>query len=210
MTIDAQPAPDPYRAWLGVRETDRPLNAYQLLSLDPLEDDAESIRRAASRKRGALLSRRGYVPPRIWEQIYSEVEEAARVLLDPELKASYDSTLRMSADSQLPMQNTGAMAQRGGGTRWSAPAAKPPTCLRGSSVPAAASRSGNLASIAAPPARRANDSAATAAPTWPPPSTSKPSSSKCTCSPSSNCRPKAAMRRPWPCWPRSPAPPTPG
>ena len=91
------------------------MNAYQLLCLEPLEDDAESISRAASRKRGAMLCRRGYVSERIWEQIYSEVEEAVRVLLDPELKASYDSTLRMSADSQLPMQNSGAMMQRGGG-----------------------------------------------------------------------------------------------
>ena len=36
---------DVYRDWLGIKETERPLNFYQLLRLKPFEDDQDRVRR---------------------------------------------------------------------------------------------------------------------------------------------------------------------
>ncbi len=85
---------DPYRAWLDVREVRRPLNAYELLGIRTLEDDQEAIRAAASRKRAALLAHRPAAPPEIWNQVYSELEQAAQTLLDADRKQAYDTALK--------------------------------------------------------------------------------------------------------------------
>ena len=36
---------DVYREWLGIKETERPLNYYQLLRLKLFEDDQDRVRR---------------------------------------------------------------------------------------------------------------------------------------------------------------------
>lgn len=96
--IDMSTGFDPYRAWLGVHEVRRPLNAYELLGLSSLEDDPELIRASVGLKRAALLSRRDEAPAEVWDQLYCEIEEAARVLLDPERKTAYDLAVQMPPD----------------------------------------------------------------------------------------------------------------
>ncbi len=86
---------DPYRAWLGVREVHRPLTAYQLLGLAPLEEDDQAIRTAAGIQRMALHAHRFEAPPEVWDQVHSELEEAVAILLDPDRKTAYDVTLRL-------------------------------------------------------------------------------------------------------------------
>lgn len=90
---------DPYRAWLDVSEMRRPLTAYQLLDLAPLEDDIEAIHEAAGQKRAALESYRDEAPPEIWLQVHDELEEAVSVLLDPDRKVAYDLALQPSKHS---------------------------------------------------------------------------------------------------------------
>jgi len=97
MNATAVQKSDPYRAWLNVRETHRPLNAYQLLGLPPLESNPEKIRSAASRQRAALDTHRGEAHTAAWRRVRSELEEAAGTLLDPDRKAAYDERLQSSA-----------------------------------------------------------------------------------------------------------------
>ena len=73
---------DPYRAWLDVDELHRPLNAYELLGLEPLEQDLDAIHEAANRKRAALELHRYDAPPEIWQQVHHEVEAAVGILFD--------------------------------------------------------------------------------------------------------------------------------
>ena len=91
--IDSPVGFDPYRAWLGVREVRRPLNAYQLLSLPSGEEDVETIHAAASVKRAALLAHREEAVPEIWAQIFEELEAAIELLVDADKKAAYDLSL---------------------------------------------------------------------------------------------------------------------
>jgi len=121
-TSSATPGFDPYRAWLNVRDVRRPLNAYQLLELAPLEDDAEVIRQAAGRKRAALEAHRREAPAMIWQQISGELEEAIRVLLDPDRKLFYDQVLEQArnnhhdpAPSHDPFSQPGAVTDRTNG-----------------------------------------------------------------------------------------------
>ncbi len=43
--MDSEKSLDVYRDWLGIKETDRPLNYYQLLRLTQFEDDQDRVRR---------------------------------------------------------------------------------------------------------------------------------------------------------------------
>lgn len=97
---------DPYSAWLDVCEMRRPLTAYQLLDLAPLEDDLEAIRDAVGQKRAALESHRDEAPPEIWWQVHDELEEAVSILFDPDKKAAYD--LALQPPKQSPKQSHAA------------------------------------------------------------------------------------------------------
>ncbi len=97
---------DPYRAWLNVREVHRPLTAYQLLGLKPLEDDVQAIRAAAGIQRMALQAHRFEAAQEVWEQIQSELEEAIAILLDPDRKTAYDVTLRLQDAPEIAPQGS--------------------------------------------------------------------------------------------------------
>lgn len=107
MAIEIAAGFDPYRAWLNVREVRRPLNAYQLLGLRPLEEESEKIRAAARRQRAAIEARRHDAPPEVWQQVRSELEEAVRILLDEEQKAAYDLTLQEQGGNGQPSRSSG-------------------------------------------------------------------------------------------------------
>jgi type IV pilus assembly protein PilM len=107
MAIEIAAGFDPYRAWLNVREVRRPLNAYQLLGLRPLEEEQEKIRAAARRQRAAIEARRHDAPPEVWQQVRSELEEAVRILLDEDQKAAYDLTLQEQGGNGEPVRSSG-------------------------------------------------------------------------------------------------------
>jgi type IV pilus assembly protein PilM len=100
-TPDGAPGLDPYRAWLDIRELHRPLNAYQLLDLSPLEADVTAIRVAAARQKAAMELRRAEAPPSVWKKVYREIETASDILLDPVRKVAYDRSLQ-SAEQAVP------------------------------------------------------------------------------------------------------------
>jgi len=84
---------DVYRDWLGITETARPLNFYQLLRLETFEDDMATIR-ARYRKMNAHV--RKYATGDYAEQSQDLLNELARAMLcltDLQRKREYDITL---------------------------------------------------------------------------------------------------------------------
>jgi len=106
---------DPYRAWLNVRVVHRPLNAYQLLGLPAFEDDVDRIRAAAKMQRVAMQAHRFESSPEIWENVNAELEEAIRILVDPDQKTAYDVHLRLHEEEidKTPPMLLGALPNRG-------------------------------------------------------------------------------------------------
>ncbi len=84
---------DPYRDWLGIQETDRPLSHYQLLRLKPFEDGAAKIH-SHYRKMNAHVRKfaAGEHADRS-QEILNELAKAMLCLTDSQRKQAYDSTL---------------------------------------------------------------------------------------------------------------------
>lgn len=90
---------DPYISWLGIRQTDRPLNHYQLLGIDELEEDLRVIEAAAERQVDHV-QRYQYGPyERHALQLLAELEEARTCLLHAASKSAYDAQLIRQATS---------------------------------------------------------------------------------------------------------------
>lgn len=88
---------DVYKEWLGIEETARPLNYYQLLKLKPFEDDTAAIR-ASYRKLNALV--RTYATGEYGQrsqELLNELAKAMLCLTDGVRKREYDASLGRSA-----------------------------------------------------------------------------------------------------------------
>lgn len=84
---------DVYRDWLGITETVRPLNHYQLLRLEMFEDTADKIR-AHYRKMNEHV--RKYATGEFSEQSQSLLNQLAKAMLcltDTQRKREYDASL---------------------------------------------------------------------------------------------------------------------
>ncbi len=84
---------DVYRDWLGIKDTNRPLNYYQLLRLKMFEDDVAKIRQHY-RKLNAHV--RKFATGQYWEESQRLLNELARAMLtltDQKRKAEYDASL---------------------------------------------------------------------------------------------------------------------
>jgi hypothetical protein len=84
---------DVYRDWLGITETARPLNYYQLLRLKPFEDNTEQVR-AHYRKMNAHV--RKYAAGEFADasqKLLNELAKAMLCLTDVQRKREYDATL---------------------------------------------------------------------------------------------------------------------
>ena len=93
MTVEALDF-DPYRLWLNIAESQRPLSPYQLLAITPLEADANRIRAGYLRQQSAMLLHVEKADPVVWESISREIEDAYTLLCDPERKAVLDAGIR--------------------------------------------------------------------------------------------------------------------
>ncbi|MEX0711059.1 MAG: hypothetical protein WD278_01840, partial [Pirellulales bacterium] len=83
---------DVYREWLGIRESARPLNYYQLLRLKPFEDDPAKVR-GNYRKMNAHV--RKYAAGEYGAQsqeLLNELAKAMLVLTDTVRKTEYDAS----------------------------------------------------------------------------------------------------------------------
>ncbi len=85
---------DPYVTWLQVSAPQRPLNAYQILGLEPLDDNLARIRGSITRQRERLLAQRPQADPETWQQINDELEEAIAIMLSGERRAVLDATIK--------------------------------------------------------------------------------------------------------------------
>jgi Tfp pilus assembly PilM family ATPase len=98
MTIAAEALDfDPYRVWLNITESQRPLSPYQLLAIVPLEADANRIRAGYLRQQSAMLMHADKADPQVWEALNGEIEAAFTLLCDPEQKAVLDAAIRRKA-----------------------------------------------------------------------------------------------------------------
>jgi len=90
---------DPYRKWLGIRATERPLNHYQLLGLEPFEDDTETISNAADQRIAFVrtLSLSDYAD--LTQRVLNELAAAKVCLLSRDLKGAYDRLLRARVET---------------------------------------------------------------------------------------------------------------
>lgn len=88
---------DVYKEWLGIEETARPLNYYQLLKLKQFEDDTAAIR-ASYRKLNALVRTyaTGEYGPRS-QELLNELARAMLCLTDEVRKREYDASLGRTA-----------------------------------------------------------------------------------------------------------------
>lgn len=101
---------DPYRTWLGIQDSDRPLNPYQLLALKPLEADQAKIRAAYQLQVAALSRQNVEKDPTLWEEIQREVDEAFALLADSEQKAMLDAAIRRRGGESHPANPAGSAA----------------------------------------------------------------------------------------------------
>ena len=69
---------DVYRDWLGIEETARPLNHYQLLRLRPFEDDTSKYPQRYRKMTGHV---RTFVPPEHAEQAQKLIQEVVGAML---------------------------------------------------------------------------------------------------------------------------------
>lgn len=95
---------DPYSEWLGIPAEQRPPNLYQLVGVPSFEKDYDIIASACDQR---MLHLRTFSasPQRDYaERLQNEISSARVTLLNPRLKAGYDSTLRAQ---QLPHSEPG-------------------------------------------------------------------------------------------------------
>ncbi|MFH5806775.1 family 16 glycoside hydrolase [Alienimonas sp. DA493] len=81
---------DPYRKWLGIPPHRRPPTYYDLLGIDPGEDDPETIEAAAARRKAFLRAEFGGTRDDLARQLTYEIEEARFGLQDPRMRAQHD------------------------------------------------------------------------------------------------------------------------
>ena len=91
--MDSEKTLDVYRDWLGIKETDRPLDYYQLLRLKRFEDDQDRVRRHYRKMHNHA---RKYATGDFSEASQELLNELARAMLcltDIRRKKEYDASL---------------------------------------------------------------------------------------------------------------------
>src|SRR5207248_2063069 len=84
---------DVYSNWLGITETVRPLNYYQLLRLKVFEDDANQVRTHYQQMNGRV---RKYLASAHAEKAHALLDELSKAMLcltDSRKKSEYDASL---------------------------------------------------------------------------------------------------------------------
>ncbi len=84
---------NPYHEWLGLDRSLGQPNYYQLLGLDPAEQNTQRIAQAASRAMAQVRSCRPGPRGAQWAKLLEEVTAAASCLSDPLRRAEYDRQL---------------------------------------------------------------------------------------------------------------------
>ena len=91
---------DPYQSWLHISPQDQPPNLYQLLGLDEFESNPVLIEGMAKQRIGFLLQLQTPEHYGLAQRLISEINNAKKVLLDPQLKRGYDAVLH--SENNIP------------------------------------------------------------------------------------------------------------
>ncbi|HTN76321.1 MAG TPA: serine/threonine-protein kinase [Pirellulaceae bacterium] len=94
MSNDVADTFDPYYKWLGIPTEQRPPNLYQLVGVQLFEKDFDVIANACDQRMSHLRTFSNSQHRDHAEKLLNEVSSARVTLLNPRLKAGYDSTLR--------------------------------------------------------------------------------------------------------------------
>ena len=108
MSTEVQPDFDPYYKWLGIPTDQRPPNFYQLVGVQLFEKDFDVISSACDQRMAHLRTFSTGQNRDLAEQLLNEVSAARVTLLNPRLKAGYDSNLR----AKYPPPGQGGIASR--------------------------------------------------------------------------------------------------
>ncbi len=84
---------DAYRKWLGISSKRRPPTYYDLLGIEPGENDHDVIISAIQQRRAFIRSKKGEGYDGQVRTILGQFDEAASTLLVPEFKNAYDRQL---------------------------------------------------------------------------------------------------------------------
>ncbi len=85
---------DPYLKWLGIRDPERPPNHYRLLGIDLFESDPDVIATAADRQMAHIRRYQSGRHAQVSQDLLNELAAAKLLLLNPEKKAVYDTSLQ--------------------------------------------------------------------------------------------------------------------
>lgn len=94
----AQPAFDPYRDWLGITDAQRPLNYYQLLRLEPFEDETAKIRGNYHQLNMHVRRQLAGKAAEVAHRLLVELTKAMLCLTDTRRKAEYDVSIGRSTE----------------------------------------------------------------------------------------------------------------
>jgi serine/threonine protein kinase len=108
MSTDLQNDFDPYYKWLGIPLEQRPPTLYQLAGIQQFEKDFEVIGNACDQRMAHLRTFATSQNRDVAEQLLNEISAARVTLLNPRLKAGYDSSLR----SKYPPAHESGIASR--------------------------------------------------------------------------------------------------
>lgn len=108
MSSDVQHDFDPYYKWLGIPAEQRPPTLYQLVGVQMFEKDYDVITNACDQRMTHLRTFAMSQHRELAEQLLNEVSAARVTLLNPRLKAGYDSSLR----SKYPPPGQSGIASR--------------------------------------------------------------------------------------------------
>ncbi|MHB0959865.1 MAG: hypothetical protein ACYC0X_29935 [Pirellulaceae bacterium] len=85
---------NPYHEWLGLSADIKAPDYYQLLSLEPFEEDRSRLTAAADRALARVRSFRPGAQAAAWARLLDELASAKSCLRDPAQKSAYDKDLR--------------------------------------------------------------------------------------------------------------------
>ncbi|MFL5242128.1 MAG: hypothetical protein ACJ8FY_08465 [Gemmataceae bacterium] len=84
---------DPYEKWLRIPKDERPVTHYQLLGVDPEEDDADAIIQAAKKQKSRVMAHQDGPNGKAVNRLVKEINQAKATLLDEDKRADYDRRL---------------------------------------------------------------------------------------------------------------------
>ena len=91
--MDSEKTLDVYRDWLGIKETDRPLDYYQLLRLKRFEDDQDRVRRHYRKMHNHARKYATGEFSGASQELLNELARAMLCLADIRRKKEYDASL---------------------------------------------------------------------------------------------------------------------